>query len=54
MARSPVDGSAARRFRLIQQQRMARSNLVSVIEKFNIYGNLPALKMSHKVDLLRQ
>lgn len=54
MAPSTVDGSAARRFQLIEQQVMARSNLIDVIEKFNIYSDAPDLKMSEKVDLLRR
>jgi uncharacterized protein involved in exopolysaccharide biosynthesis len=53
LARSTVEGSSARRLQLIEQQLMARGNLVKLIEKFDLYANLSALKMSEKVDLLR-
>jgi uncharacterized protein involved in exopolysaccharide biosynthesis len=54
LARSTVEGSSARRLQLIQQQLMARASLETIIEKYNIYGNLGALKSSEKVQLLRQ
>ncbi|MFK7837216.1 MAG: GumC family protein [Sulfitobacter sp.] len=54
LARSTVEGSAARRLQLIEQQLMARSNLVKMIEEFGLYGNLTALRQSEKVDLLRR
>ena len=54
LARSTVEGSSARRLQLIEQQLMARSNLEGLIEEFDLYANLSALKMSEKVDLLRR
>lgn len=54
LARSTVEGSSARRLQLIQQQLMARSSLQQIIEKYNIYSNLDALRPSEKVQLLRQ
>ena len=49
LARSTVEGSSARRLQLIQQQLMARASLEKIIEKYNIYSNLTALKPSEKV-----
>jgi len=54
LARSTVEGSAARRLQLIEQQLMARGNLVDLINEFGLYDNLPALLLSEKVDLLRE
>ena len=54
LARSTVEGSAARRLQLIEQQLMARDNLEATIEAFGLYDNLPGLRMSEKVDLLRR
>lgn len=54
LARSTVEGSSARRLQLIQQQLMARDSLQKIIEKYDIYSNLQALKASEKVQLLRQ
>ena len=54
LARSTVEGSAARRLQLIEQQLMARGNLIDLINEFGLYEDLPALRMSEKVDLLRE
>jgi uncharacterized protein involved in exopolysaccharide biosynthesis len=54
LARSTVEGSSARRLQLIQQQLMARASLQNIIEKYDIYANLDALKASEKITLLRQ
>ncbi|MEP3443106.1 MAG: DUF874 domain-containing protein [Sulfitobacter sp.] len=54
LARSTVEGSSARRLQLIQQQLMARASLQSIIDKYDLYNNLTALKPSEKVQLLRQ
>ena len=54
LARSTVEGSSARRLQLIQQQLMARGSLEQIINKYNLYSNLEALKLSEKVQLLRQ
>ena len=54
LARSTVEGSAARRLQLIEQQIMARDQLEDMIETLGIYDNLPALTMTEKVALLRR
>lgn len=54
LARSTVDSSSARRLQLIEQQLMARANLQKIISEFGLYANLEALKMSEKVQLLRE
>jgi uncharacterized protein involved in exopolysaccharide biosynthesis len=53
LAPSTVEGSSVQRLQLIEQQLMARGNLVEIIEKYGLYSDLPALRMSEKVDLLR-
>tara|TARA_R110002074_G_scaffold4817_3_gene23528 strand:+ start:2159 stop:3517 length:1359 start_codon:yes stop_codon:yes gene_type:complete len=53
LAPSTVEGSSARRLQLIEQQLMARSSLTDLIEKFDLYDDLPGLRPSEKVDLLR-
>ncbi len=54
LAPTTVAGSSARRLQLIQQQLMARDSLTEVIEKFDLYDNLTALRPSEKVNLLRR
>lgn len=54
LAPSTVEGSSARRLQLIEQQLMARGNLIDIIDKFDLYANLTALRQSEKVDLLRR
>ena len=54
LARSTVSASSARRLQLIEQQIMSRGSLLEIIEKFDLYANLAALKPSEKVNLLRQ
>jgi len=54
LARSTVEGSSARRLQLIQQQLMARASLQQIIDTYNIYDNLTALKPSEKIQLLRE
>ncbi len=53
LAPSTVDGSSARRLQLIEQQLMARRNLVEIIQKYGLYENIPDLLPGEKVDLLR-
>ena len=53
LARTTVEGSAARRLQLIEQQIMARGNLEQIIQKYDIYGDLTGLTLSEKVDILR-
>ncbi|MEW9918960.1 GumC family protein [Marimonas sp. MJW-29] len=54
LAQSTVESSAARRLQLIEQQLMARGNLLALMEEFDIYTNLPGLRPTEKVDLLRR
>ncbi|APE42976.1 DUF874 domain-containing protein [Sulfitobacter alexandrii] len=54
LAPSTVEASSARRLQLIQQQLMARDSLSAMIEKFDLFADLPALRPSEKVDLLRR
>jgi uncharacterized protein involved in exopolysaccharide biosynthesis len=54
LVRSTVDGSSARRLQLIEQQLMSRDNLERMIAEYGIYDNLPALRLSEKVNILRQ
>ncbi|HBB84468.1 MAG TPA: DUF874 domain-containing protein, partial [Sulfitobacter sp.] len=54
LAPSTVEGSSARRLQLIEQQLMARGTLVNIIQRFGLYEDLTALRMSEKVDLLRR
>ena len=54
LAPTMVAGSSARRLQLIEQQLMARSSLTEMITQFDLYDTLPDLRMSEKVDLLRQ
>jgi len=54
LARSTVEGSSARRLQLIQQRLMARSSVLELIEKYGLYADLPGLKDSEKIALLRQ
>jgi uncharacterized protein involved in exopolysaccharide biosynthesis len=54
LAPSTVDGSAARRLQLIEQQLMARDNLLMMIEKLGIFSDLPGVLPDEKVVMLRQ
>ena len=54
LARSTVEGSAARRLQLIEQQLMARDNLEKLIDQFGLYADLTGLTITEKVQLLRQ
>ena len=53
LAPSTVEGSSARRLQLIEQQLMARDNLIGMIDKFGLYEDASGLRLSEKVDLLR-
>lgn len=53
LAKSTVEGSAARRLQLIQQRLMARDSVQEVIDEHGLYADLPGLKPSEKVALLR-
>lgn len=54
LARATVTASANERVELIRQLLTTRQNLVTVIEKNNLYGDRPGLTLSDKVDLLRE
>jgi uncharacterized protein involved in exopolysaccharide biosynthesis len=54
LAGTTVEGSSARRLQLIQQRLMTRGTILEVIETFDLYRDMPALKPSEKVDLFRQ
>ncbi len=53
LARSTVTASAAERLQLIQQRLMTRENLLSVIERLNLFASRGDLTTSEKVELLR-
>lgn len=53
LAPSTVEGSTARRLQLIEQQLMARGNLLDVIEKFDLFGETD-LRPTEKVQALRE
>jgi uncharacterized protein involved in exopolysaccharide biosynthesis len=53
LAPSTVEGSTARRLQLIEQQLMARRNLIDVIEKFSLFSGTD-LRPSEKVQRLRE
>lgn len=53
LAKSTVAGSSARRMQLIEQRLMARSSLLGIIEKFDLYADLP-LTPTEKVVMLRE
>ena len=54
LAPSTVEGSSFRRLQLIEQKLLARENLIDLIEKYDLYTDMTALRMSEKVDLLRR
>ena len=54
LARSTVEGSAARRLQLIEQQLMARDNILRMIEEFDLFEGLSGLSTSELVFLFRQ
>lgn len=53
LARSTVNLSAAERVQLIEQQLVARNNLIDVIERFDLFADQP-LTMNEKIDLFRE
>lgn len=54
LARSTVEGSAARRLQLIEQRLMTRGSLQEIIDEYGLYADMPALKPSERVNLLRR
>ncbi|MEP2986047.1 MAG: hypothetical protein ABJN39_08080 [Sulfitobacter sp.] len=53
LAQSTVGGSSGQRLQLIEQQLLARTNLMDLIKEYDLYADLTALPMAEKVDLLR-
>jgi hypothetical protein len=54
LAKSTVEGSSARRLQLIQQRLTTRGTVLEVIEKFGLYSEMPQLKPSELVVLMRE
>lgn len=54
LARSTVEGSAARRLQLIEQQLMARDNVLRIIEEMQLFEGLDGLSTTERVALFRQ
>jgi uncharacterized protein involved in exopolysaccharide biosynthesis len=54
LAPSTVDGSAARRLQLIEQQLMARSNMLDIIDDLGLFLDMPGLLPDEKVVMLRE
>ena len=53
LVQSTVGGSSGQRLQLIEQQLLARTNLIDLIGKYDLYADLTALPMTEKVELLR-
>jgi len=53
LAKSTVEGSAARRLQLIEQRLMTRDSVIEIIDKYGIYHDLEGLKQSELVALMR-
>lgn len=53
LVQSTVGGSSGQRLQLIEQQLLARTSLINLIEKYDLYADLTALPMTEKVELLR-
>ncbi len=54
LARSTIEGSAARRLESIEQRVMARDSVLEVVEVFGLYADIPAMTPGEKVDALRE
>lgn len=54
LAVQTVEGSSARPLQLIEQQLMSRKSLTQIVEKYDLYGNMPSLLISDKVFNLRR
>ena len=54
LARSTVEGSAARRLQLIQQRLLARDSVLEIIVKYGLYADLAGLTPTERVALLRR
>ncbi|MEY8841330.1 DUF874 domain-containing protein [Cribrihabitans sp. XS_ASV171] len=54
LARTTVEGSSARRLQAIQHRLMARDSVLEIIDKYDLYGDMPALTTQEKVGMFRQ
>ncbi len=54
LAKSTVEGSTARRMQLIEQRLMARSSVLEIVEAFDLYSDMPDLRPSDLVTLVRE
>lgn len=54
LASSTVEGSSARRLQLIQQVLMTRGSVLEVIDKYDLYADMPDMLPQAKVDRLRR
>ncbi|MEO3477754.1 DUF874 domain-containing protein [Phaeobacter sp. CAU 1743] len=54
LAKSTVEGSTARRMQLIEQRLMARSTVLEIVDTLGLYADLPDLKPSELVSLVRE
>ncbi|TDK42135.1 DUF874 domain-containing protein [Antarcticimicrobium luteum] len=53
LARTTVEGSAARRLQSIEQRVMARDNVLEVISRYGLFTDDPSMTDNEKVDVLR-
>lgn len=53
LAPTTVEGSAARRFQVVEQVLMSRNNVLEMIEEFGLFQDLPELTDTEKVVLFR-
>jgi len=54
LAASTVAGSSARRLQLIEQQIMARGSLLTLVDKFDLFADVPDLTQTEQVNRLRE
>lgn len=53
LARSTVEGSSARRLQLVEQQLMARDNVLDIVRKYRLYKDIGAQTEANLIFLLR-
>lgn len=54
LARSTVEGSAARRLQSVEQRLMARDSVLEIVEQYGLYSDFPAMTPTQKVAALRE
>lgn len=54
LAKSTVEGSAARRLQLIEQRLMARDSVLEMIVRYGLYADMPGLSSGERVAMLRR